>query len=75
MAVAGGGAARLAFGLWKNVRKLEEDPGLSAAIYTQLTDVEAESNGLMTYDRAVTKVDVGQAAEAVKATRAAAGSE
>lgn len=26
-------------------------PGLSAAVYTQLTDVEQESNGLMTYDR------------------------
>lgn len=25
--------------------------GLSAAVYTQTTDVEAESNGLMTYDR------------------------
>ncbi|MCL1894211.1 MAG: hypothetical protein FWG02_08265 [Holophagaceae bacterium] len=32
--------------------------GLSAAIYTQTTDVEVEVNGLMTYDRAVIKVDV-----------------
>ncbi len=30
--------------------------GLSAAIYTQTTDVEIEINGLMTYDRAVTKM-------------------
>lgn len=30
---------------------------LSAAVYTQLTDVELEINGFMTYDRAVTKVD------------------
>ena len=32
--------------------------GLSAAVYTQTTDVEVEVNGLMTYDRAVIKVDV-----------------
>ncbi len=30
--------------------------GLSAAIYTQTTDVEIECNGLMTYDRKVIKV-------------------
>ncbi|HLP73494.1 MAG TPA: glycoside hydrolase family 2 TIM barrel-domain containing protein [Bacteroidales bacterium] len=30
--------------------------GLSAAIYTQTTDVEIECNGLMTYDRRVIKV-------------------
>ena len=31
--------------------------GLSAAIYTQTTDVEVETNGLMTYDRKVIKFD------------------
>jgi len=31
--------------------------GLTAAVYTQTTDVEIEINGLMTYDRAVIKVD------------------
>jgi len=31
--------------------------GLSAAVYTQTSDVEIEVNGLMTYDRAVTKMD------------------
>ncbi len=31
--------------------------GLSAAVYTQTTDVEVEVNGLMTYDRAVIKID------------------
>jgi len=31
--------------------------GLSAAIYTQTTDVEVETNGLMTYDRKVIKLD------------------
>ncbi|HEV7999541.1 MAG TPA: glycoside hydrolase family 2 TIM barrel-domain containing protein [Planctomycetaceae bacterium] len=30
---------------------------LSAAVYTQTTDVETEVNGLMTYDRAVIKMD------------------
>ncbi|QJB33153.1 beta-galactosidase [Chitinophaga oryzae] len=32
--------------------------GLSAAVYTQTTDVEVEINGLMTYDRRVQKVPV-----------------
>jgi len=31
--------------------------GLSAAVYTQTTDVEGEVNGLLTYDRAVVKLD------------------
>jgi hypothetical protein len=31
--------------------------GLSAAVYTQTTDVEGEVNGLMTYDRSVTKIN------------------
>jgi len=33
------------------------EEGLSAAVYTQTTDVEGEVNGLMTYDRAVMKVE------------------
>jgi hypothetical protein len=42
------------------------DPGLAAAVYTQITDVETEVNGLLTYDRAVVKMDVAllQAAHA-----------
>jgi hypothetical protein len=31
--------------------------GLSAAVYTQLSDVEQETNGFVTYDRAVVKLD------------------
>ena len=31
--------------------------GLSGAVYTQLSDVEEEVNGLMTYDRRITKVN------------------
>lgn len=33
------------------------DHGLAAIVYTQLTDVEEETNGLLTYDRRVTKID------------------
>lgn len=36
--------------------------GLSAAVYTQTTDVEIEVNGLMTYDREVIKFDVNRMA-------------
>jgi beta-galactosidase/beta-glucuronidase len=31
--------------------------GVSAAVYTQLTDVETELNGMLTYDREVVKID------------------
>ena len=31
--------------------------GLSATVYTQLSDVEEEINGLLTYDREVLKMD------------------
>jgi hypothetical protein len=50
--------------LWRKVWQLKEDPGLSAAVYTQWTDVEAECNGLLTYDRKLVKVDARQAADA-----------
>ena len=33
-----------------------KDEGLSAAVYTQATDIEDELNGLMTYDRKVQKL-------------------
>ncbi len=33
------------------------DKGLSAAVYTQTTDVEQETNGIVTYDREVVKFD------------------
>jgi Glycosyl hydrolases family 2, TIM barrel domain/Glycosyl hydrolases family 2, sugar binding domain/Glycosyl hydrolases family 2 len=44
------------------VYDLQRDKGLNAAVYTQLTDVETEANGLVTYDRAVLKVDVPRVA-------------
>lgn len=34
--------------------------GLSAAVYTQTTDVEGEVNGLLTYDREIVKIDPKQ---------------
>ena len=34
--------------------------GLCAAVYTQLSDVEDETNGLLTYDRKVCKVDAAR---------------
>ncbi len=33
------------------VKKLDEEKGLSATVYTELTDVMTEINGLLTYDR------------------------
>lgn len=35
-----------------------QNHGLSAAVYTQITDVETELNGLLTYDRKVRKPDL-----------------
>ena len=40
--------------------------GLSAAIYTQLSDVEDELNGLITYDRKVVKMDKNRVLEVSK---------
>jgi hypothetical protein len=40
------------------IRILRGTSGLSAAVYTQLTDVEIEVNGLLTYDRAMIKGDL-----------------
>jgi hypothetical protein len=44
-------------GLVSKLFPLIDEKGLSAAIYTQTTDVEIEVNGLMTYDREVVKMD------------------
>jgi hypothetical protein len=41
--------------------------GLSAAVYTQTTDVEVEVNGLLTYDREVLKLDPKETAKWHKA--------
>jgi beta-galactosidase/beta-glucuronidase len=50
-------------GLIEKLGPLVSD-GLSAAVYTQTTDVEIEVNGLMTYDRALVKMDAASIAAA-----------
>ncbi|WP_153630478.1 glycoside hydrolase family 2 protein [Prolixibacter sp. SD074] len=43
---------------FNQIVEMEKTKGLSAAVYTQTTDVEGEVNGLMTYDRKVIKIPV-----------------
>lgn len=43
--------------LIRKLRPMTGEPGLSAAVYTQTTDCEIEVNGIMTYDRAMVKMD------------------
>jgi hypothetical protein len=45
------------------LKGFRDNQGLSAAVYTQITDVETELNGLMTYDRRL-KCDPAQIARA-----------
>ena len=40
--------------LMENIRRLQEQ-GLAGAVYTQVSDIEEETNGLLTYDRKVVK--------------------
>ncbi|MET9230121.1 AbfB domain-containing protein [Lentzea sp. NPDC003310] len=47
-------------GMVRDVKQLMTTKGLSAYIYTEITDVEGEYNGLYTYDRRVQKVDTNQ---------------
>ncbi|MEK8106055.1 AbfB domain-containing protein [Micromonospora sp. M12] len=46
-------------GTWAGAGQPEPDArqGLSASIYTEITDLEGELNGFLTYDRQVTKMD------------------
>jgi Glycosyl hydrolases family 2, TIM barrel domain len=59
----GYGRQRTADGLAASFTRLHEDlagqvpAGLAATVYTQLSDVEDELNGLLTYDREVLKLD------------------
>ena len=43
-------------GLYQTQILPAREQGLSAAVYTQLSDVEDETNGLVTYDRRVVKI-------------------
>ena len=56
--------------LWREFSRLYEREvlpavprGLCASVYTQLSDVEDELNGLMTYDRRVVKLDADEVRE------------
>ncbi|MFE5512407.1 AbfB domain-containing protein [Streptomyces sp. NPDC056529] len=44
-------------GLLDSIRQNQMPAGLSASVYTEITDVENEVNGLLTYDCQVVKVD------------------
>jgi len=44
--------------MMKDIYQKVPFPGVSAAVFTQLTDVEIECNGLLTYDREIVKVDI-----------------
>ncbi|MFE5847280.1 AbfB domain-containing protein [Streptomyces niveus] len=47
-------------GLIDTIRENQMPSGLSASVYTEITDVENEANGLLTYDRQVVKVDAAR---------------
>jgi chaperonin cofactor prefoldin len=55
------------------LQPLVANKGLSAAIYTQITDVEEEVNGFMTYDRKFKKMDFQRVCAANKAVFKAVG--
>jgi Concanavalin A-like lectin/glucanases superfamily/Glycosyl hydrolases family 2, sugar binding domain/Glycosyl hydrolases family 2 len=44
----------------RDVLRSAQRCGISASVYTQITDVEGELNGFFTYDRQVSKMDVPQ---------------
>jgi hypothetical protein len=52
--------------LWQRVQQLRDEAGLCAAVYTQITDVETECYGLLTYDRRLVKVDLEQSAAGLR---------
>ncbi|MCP5526830.1 MAG: glycoside hydrolase family 2 [Verrucomicrobiales bacterium] len=52
--------------LLKKLHPLVGSHGLSAAVYTQTSDVEIEVNGLMTYDREQVKMDLDTIAAAAR---------
>ncbi|EOD67729.1 glycoside hydrolase family 2 protein [Amycolatopsis vancoresmycina] len=49
------------------LERVVRETGLSAAVYTQTTDVENEVNGLITYDRRVLKADPAEIARCARA--------
>jgi beta-galactosidase/beta-glucuronidase len=59
-------------GLQSKLRLLVEQKGLGAAVYTQITDVEHEVNGFLTYDRKFEKMDFNRVRAANQAVLRAA---
>jgi hypothetical protein len=55
--------------LLDRLRIFRDSLGLSGAVYTQTADVETECNGLLTYDRAVDKLDATMIATAIHSER------
>lgn len=51
--------------LWKEAFDNDIQSGTSAGVYTEITDIEKEVNGLMTYDRKVTKASPELFAKAI----------
>jgi len=51
--------------LWKEAFDSDVKNGTSAAVYTEITDIEKEVNGLMTYDRKVIKANPDLFAKAI----------
>ena len=49
--------------LWNRDLLPNISKGLSASVYTQVSDVEDETNGLQTYDREEVKVDADRLAQ------------
>ncbi|WP_078660744.1 AbfB domain-containing protein [Streptomyces sp. NRRL B-24484] len=64
-------------GLLDSIRLNQMPAGLSASVYTEITDVENEANGLLSYDRQVVKVDQNRVRSAnlalIEASRTAPG--
>jgi len=54
---------------YAEVRQMVAEKGLSASVYTQTTDVETETNGLMTYDRKVDKMGFANVRKAMSGDR------
>ena len=55
--------------LYKNEVIPQIKKGLCATVYTQVSDVEDETNGLLSYDRKVLKVDTQKMLEIISHKR------
>ncbi|MDP9395360.1 MAG: beta-galactosidase [Actinomycetota bacterium] len=47
-------------GMVRDLKEMVTKKGVSGSVYTEITDLEGEYNGLLTYDRRVQKVDTNQ---------------